>query len=248
MKIFLAGTWSLPSYKHELTKKLKYALESFYYIRQWQIEYIDNHWEMFLLDSGAFSFLSDPKKIVNLEKYINDYIAFINKYDIKYFFELDIDALVGIDKVEKIRYKLERETGKKCIPVFHKSRGKQYWLDMIKNYDYVAIGGFAMKDIKPSEYKYIDWFLNAARKESCKVHGLGFTGLKLLKRYSFYSVDSTSWTSCMRYGTIYIFKDNKLIDIEHPTKKRKAEKNSESLNITLDAWIKFQQYHDGRIL
>ena len=48
--------------------------------------------------------------------------------------------------------------------VWHKSRGKDYWLKMIKEYDYVAIGGIVTKEIKPSEYKYFHWFIRQATK------------------------------------------------------------------------------------
>lgn len=120
MKIFLAGT----CVKEEVLEnhKVDYILESFYTIKKWQIPYIKKC-KMFLLDSGAFTFMNGNKGKVDFNQYLNDYINFINKYDIKYFFELDIDSVVGYEKVKEMRTVLEKGTGKKCIPVWHKARG-----------------------------------------------------------------------------------------------------------------------------
>ena len=84
MKIFLAGT----SVSEEVLKehKVDYILESFYTIKKWQVPYIKKC-KMFLLDSGAFTFMNGNKGKVDFNQYLNDYINFINKYDIKYFFE-----------------------------------------------------------------------------------------------------------------------------------------------------------------
>lgn len=113
-----------------------------------------------MLDSGAFSYINGKNtNNVNWDEYIESYAEFINNHNIKLFMELDIDSVVGIKEVERLRNKLERLTNKQCIPVWHKSRGKDYWLKMIKEYDYVAIGGIVTKEIKPSEYKYFHWFI-----------------------------------------------------------------------------------------
>lgn len=113
-----------------------------------------------MLDSGAFSYINSKNtNNVNWDEYIESYAEFINNHNIKLFMELDIDSVVGIKEVERLRNKLERLTNKQCIPVWHKSRGKDYWLKMIKEYDYVAIGGIVTKEIKPSEYKYFHWFI-----------------------------------------------------------------------------------------
>lgn len=136
----------------------------------------------FLLDSGAFTFMNQSKNHnINWDAYIEEYGNFINKYDIDLFFELDIDSIVGIDEVERLRYKLERITGKKSIPVWHVSRGHDYWLKMIKEYDYVAIGGIVTKEIKPKQYPIFTQLLKEAHIGNCKVHGLGFTNFNGIK-------------------------------------------------------------------
>lgn len=115
MKIFIAGT---SKYKEIVQKNTpKFILESYFYFKEWQIPLIKNS-EMFLLDSGAYTFMNSKNhKNLDFDSYLKRYIGFINKYDIKYFFELDIDDVVGYEKVLEYRKILEYETGKKCIPV-----------------------------------------------------------------------------------------------------------------------------------
>lgn len=169
MKIFMAGTYS---HKYVVEEhKNDYILESFYSIKEWQIPYI-KECKMFLLDSGAFTFMNSNKGKTDFNQYLKDYINFINKYDIKYFFELDIDSIVGHEKVKEMRAVLEKGTGKKCIPVWHKSRGLEEWRKLTKEYDYVAIGGIVTKEIKRKEYKYFSPMLSIAKENGCKVHGL----------------------------------------------------------------------------
>lgn len=243
MKVFLAGTNCLKKNIDDY-KRIPYILESFYTIKDWQIPIIKKS-KLFLLDSGAFTFMNSFKGSVNWDKYVEDYANFINKYDIKYFFELDIDVLVGIKEVERLRNRLERLTNKQCIPVWHKSRGIEEWKRITKEYDYVAIGGIVIKEIKQADYKYFIPLLEIAKKNNCKVHGLGFTSMKWLKKVKFYSVDSTTWTNGCRFGIIYKFKNNKLVQIKKPINtKIKKDKEREVVENNLKEWIKFQEYAD----
>ena len=213
-------------------------LESFYYIEK-EKEYIHKY-DNFLLDSGAFTFMNNAKGNINWDEYIEKYANFISQYNVKYFFELDIDSIVGINEVERLRHKLEKQTNKQCIPVWHKSRGKDYWLRIVKEYSYVAIGGLVTKEITRSEYKYFPWFLNEAKKQDCKVHALGFTNLEGLKKYPFYSVDSTSWLSGNRFGATYTF-DGKTLK-KQDKKQGQRVKTHETARHNFYEWIKFSKY------
>ena len=245
MKLCLAGTYAMTNNNRDIIKNSDCILESFYYMKEWQIPYIKEI-KFFLLDSGAFTFMNNSKKEVNWDQYVESYANFINKYNIENFFELDIDNIVGIKEVERLRNKLETLTKKKCIPVWHKSRGLEYWKKMCEDYDYVAIGGIVTKEIKQQDYKYFTPLLKIAKENNCKVHGLGFTNLKSLSKYPFYSVDSTSWKSGNRFGTLYLFKENKLIQIKKPENKRMVtnEKYGMVEKFVFNEWVKFQKYAD----
>jgi hypothetical protein len=223
-------------------------LESFYYVQDWQLPIIKNC-KFFLLDSGAFTFLNNSKTNVNWKEYIDKYIEFINKNDIEHFFELDVDSVLGYENVKKIRHYIEERTQKKCIPVWHKSRGIKEWFNLCDEYDYVAIGGIVTREIKPSEYKNFTVMINEAHKRGCKVHGLGFTNLKGLKHYKFDSVDSTSWLSAQRFGSLYLFEKGTLRQIKKPAGTRVV--SGENLPIAqrfvLCEWIKFQKYAEKHL-
>ncbi len=123
MRLCLAGTF--PSEKIVRENRPEYVLESFFYIKPWQVEEMPK-WKMFLLDSGAFTFMHGVEassKPVDWDGYLSRYIDFINRHDVQHFFELDVDIIVGYDAVKRMRARLEAETGKQSIPVWHRSRG-----------------------------------------------------------------------------------------------------------------------------
>ena len=244
MKVFLAATSSREAMGDELLE-IPYLLESFYSLQNEKTlkRIIKHNKENFLLDSGAFTFMSGTGK-ADFDEYLTKYIDFINKYDIKYFFELDVDSVVGYDKVKEYRKRLEKETGKKCIPVWHKSRGKEEFLKMCDEYDYVAIGGIVTKEITKDQYPFFTWFLNEAHKRGCKVHGLGFTATKELHKYHFDTVDSTNWLSGGRFGQLHTF-NGRYIESKSYKNKRAVYKAIDSHN--LKEWVKFQRYAEKNL-
>ena len=239
--IYLAGDGYRKDRIKIRTRNLN-VLESFYYLKsqEWMFPLI-KQFNNFMLDSGAFTFMNQVKDHeVNWDQYIEEYAAFINKLDIKLFFELDIDVLVGIEEVERLRSKLERLTGKKSIPVWHVSRGHDYWLKMIKEYDYVAIGGIVTREIKPKHYPIFSQLIKEAHAENCKVHALGFTNLKGLTKYKFDSVDSTAWLSGNRFGAVYEFNGKTMI--KHDKKQGQRVKDHKTAMNNFAEWVKFCEY------
>ncbi len=236
MDLYLAGnTYSV---KKQCTPDVA-ILESFYYADEWTEELIPEL-KRFLLDSGAFTFFSAGKK-TDWNKYLDKYVDFINRNNVKNFFELDIDCIIGYKAVLRLRERLEYKTGRKCIPVWHKSRGREEFLKMCDEYDYVALGGIVSKEIKHDEYKYFPWFINEAHKRNAKIHALGFTNLKGIEKYHFDSVDSTSWTAGSRFGAVYKF-DGRTITTYRRCKGKKISNPKEAARHNFNEWIKFQKY------
>lgn len=241
MDLFLAGTLSRP-YVIEQGKGFK-ILESFYYCRENEV--IPRLMPLlgdFLLDSGAFSFMSG-KSSVKWDLFIEEYAAWINRYQVKKFFELDIDSIVGIKEVERLRAKLERLTGIQPIPVWHKSRGKDYFQGMARDYPYVAIGGIVTQEIPRKIYESgFPWFISEAHKAGAKIHGLGYTSIEGIHKYHFDSVDSTAWLYGNRGGYLYRFqpRTGDFDKIKAPGGHRL--KSSESAMWNFNEWIKFQNY------
>ena len=216
-----------------------FILESFYYCDSW-VEKSIPLFEKFMLDSGAFTFFSSGKH-VDWDEYIDRYCDFINRNNVSLFFELDIDALIGYDRVKDIRKAIERKTGKQPIPVWHKRLGKQEFLNMCDEYPYVAIGGIVSKEIFPKEYHFFPWFIDEAHKRGCKIHGLGFTNLNGLKKYHFDSVDSTAWLSGNRFGSVYTFTGTTMTKQDRKPGQRLADSRAVAVR-NFQEWAKFQQY------
>lgn len=244
---FLAGGESR-HFLHEVASPIKekvsthkpFILESFFYADA-DTERLLPLFGDFLLDSGAFTFLSDNKTHLDWNAYIERYAAFIVRNNIEKYFELDIDSVVGYEKVKEYRKTLERLTGRPCIPVWHKNRGMKEWIKMCDEYNYVAIGGIVIKEIKPEQYRAFPSMIAEAHKRGAKVHGLGFTNLTLLPKIHFDSVDSTAWTTGNRFGFIYRFDGRTMKKIDCPIGKRLGDSRKVAL-INYVEWLKFQQY------
>ena len=215
-------------------------LQSFYYANDFTTNVIIPQCENFMLDSGAFTFFSSGNA-VDWNEYIKKYAAFIKRNNVKLYYELDIDSLIGYEKVLYYRAKLEDLTGTPCIPVWHKSRGQDEFIKMCEQYKYVALGGIVSKEITQKEYKYFPYFINTAHKHGAKIHALGFTNLQGLTKYHFDSVDSTAWVSGNRFGSIYIFNGKTMVKHD----KKEGQRLSDARTVALHnfrEWVKFQKY------
>ena len=253
MKLFLAGQngkskifYTLSNggggFDPVITDHRPYILESFYYADE-DTERLLPLFGDFMLDSGAFTFMQNSKTHVAWDEYIEKYADFIKRNKIEKFFELDIDSVVGYDKVLQYRNRLEQLTGRPCIPVWHESRGIEEFYKTCNKYSYIAIGGIVSKEIKPEQYRVFPKMIREAHKRECRVHGLGFTNLNWIPRCHFDSVDSTAWTTGNRFGFIYKFNGKTMIKHDVPKGKRLANSREVALWNYME-WIKFQKYAD----
>lgn len=251
MKIYLSGIAGVKRWLLDGTIQPEdfYALESFYSFHDWQKPMI-KRFKGFLLDSGAFTFMGNAKKHGSVDwlSYADKYADFINEHDVKLFFELDIDQLKGLKYAEMLRQRIEDRTHRKSIPVWHVWRGKQYYLDLLEDYPYVAFGGlltdgFSAKKLEP----YFPWFINQAHQKGVKIHGLGYTRLDGLPKYKFDSVDSTTWLMSQRFGQVQEFKNGTIIkhnSVENGVKKRSIIDQKSVLLHDFKEWVKYQKYAD----
>lgn len=200
----------------------------------------------FLLDSGAFTFMQGKESETDWTEYIERYADFINRNHVEKFFELDIDSVVGYEKVLEYRKLLERLTQKQCIPVWHRSRGAEEFTRMVQGYPYAAIGGIVSKEITKPMYPMFTKLISEAHRNRCKLHGLGFTNLSDLHKYHFDSVDSTSWTSGNRFGHLWKFNGTTMVKQGIPKGHRIVKPREAALNNFIE-WVKFQQYAERKL-
>ena len=197
-----------------------------------------------LIDSGAFTFMSDGRRAVDWDEYVERYAAFINHYKIEKFFELDIDSIVGFKEVVRLRYKLEKLTGRRVIPVWHVSRGREEFLRMVQEYKYAAVGGYVAKDVPREKLEAaFPWLIREAHKAGCKLHGLGYTPRDIVRKpFKFDSVDSTAWIAGNRFGAIYKFNPSTGIMEKWKKPEGMRVKNLDAAWNNFCEWVKFQQY------
>tara|TARA_Y100000310_G_C20460874_1_gene705297 strand:- start:85 stop:834 length:750 start_codon:yes stop_codon:yes gene_type:complete len=185
---------------------------------------INKKFDKVLLDSGGYT-----ARMKGISIKVKDYAKYINDNKIKLAFNLDV-----LDEKES-KYNqqfLETETESYILPVYHYSdyAKKEYrgLLDeMIEKYPYISIGGIAGERLGSKKEVFYDYVFKKIGPvwDKCKIHGLGITGKKVLNKYPFYSVDSTSWLSFQKYGSSKAIK-NKLLEKFH-TKKTHYLKRDE---------------------
>jgi hypothetical protein len=205
MRIFLSGiegqdlkTWEKidPSYE------LGWVLTSYFYaqgLKAQQLDTIIDRSSLLMVDSGAHSF--QKGKRVEWDDYTQRYGKWIEQHDsdkIVGYFEMDVDSILGYEKVLDMRRQLE-EYSDKIIPVWHDSRGLDDFKSMCKAYSgkVVAISGFRGYDIKDEDFIT---YLRYAWDCGCRVHCLGMTRKSILNSVPFDYTDSSSWVQECIYG------------------------------------------------
>lgn len=250
MKLMLAAfenPWRVRPEVFQYQVHSEYLLASYYYLKgkepteMTELFRLRNETDDFMLDSGAFTLKTTQKGITDedLYDYITGYIEFVRTNKIKRYIEIDIDKQIGYNKVLEIRERLEKEVGWAPVPVYHPNMPISEFKDMVDRYDYICIGGLQDSTIGNHEREKVKLLNRYAKQRNCKTHGLGFTSAGFYN-YGFYSVDSTSWKSGVRYGQIAKFRDGKIVHIKKPDNTKADNLLAETNNLV--EWLKLQQY------
>lgn len=216
MKIYLAGTSVSNPNKEKVLQHLfakGNKLHSYYHVingfeRKWYMVNKRNGVDLFL-DSGAFSAWT---KKIDIDVY--KYIHFIERNKNKLTAYANLDVINNAENTYK-NQKIMEAAKLSPIPVFHYSEDfnwLQKYLD--EDYKYIALGGLVgistlqIKKFLDTCFSKFLCDINGLPK--VKVHAFGLTNFKLLFRYPWYSVDSTSWVVTGRLGSIFVpvFRNN----------------------------------------
>jgi hypothetical protein len=218
MKVYLAGNSQYVHIWNWIAKYHHKALLSYYYIVEansfWnktikEMVRTDRKVDLFL-DSGAFSAWTQKLQID-----IKEYIAYIKEHAglFKVYANLDVIGIGG-KQPNKLtaeatlkNQKIMEKAGLSPLPCFHFGEPFEYLEYYVKNYEYLALGVAGN-----SGTTLIPWLDECFQKYICdenglpkiKVHGFAVTSLKLMLRYPWYSVDSTSWVVTGRMGSIFV--------------------------------------------
>jgi len=133
--------------------------------------------------------------------YCDDYAKFINRMEgpVKLF--ANVDVIGNPERTWDVQQYFETEHGLRPIPVIHVDTSMEYVDRYVeRGYPLIGFGGFA-SGIGGWERMRV-WcdqaFMRICPKSNnylpvVKVHGFAMTGMKGIRRWPWYSVDSTSW-------------------------------------------------------
>lgn len=221
MKLYLAAIYSNSfdksrSFYAQLTEREKKArdgvehcLESYHYVgRQSFVDKIRGDKARVFLDSGAFSAFT---KGVDVD--IRGYCDYIqrNKDIIENVDDiLCASVLDGIGdplKTYENQQTMEK-LGAKPLPCFHYGEDERYLEYYIANYAYITLGGMVPIST-PQLILWLDriwekYLTDGAGRPKTRVHGFGLTTIKLMERYPWFSVDSSSWAQTANFGSIFL--------------------------------------------
>lgn len=141
-------------------------------------------------------------------QYLDKYAQFIKQNEEHLTVYANVDAIFNPELTWEAQEYLENEHGIIPIPVIHFNTELK-WLEkyLAKNYEYIALGGLGQEANQSSYTRWADQAFDmicgqASRLPVTKVHGFAMTSHRLMMRYPWYSVDSTSWLKFASYGII----------------------------------------------
>ena len=221
MKLYLAAVFvsgmSINSILHsrlntreqEARCGVKHILESYHYIyTEANIKRIRDDKAQVFLDSGAFSAFT-----LGVDVDIKAYCQYIKKNEdiiVKDDGDLCASVLDGIGDPQKTweNQVIMEKMGARPLPCFHYGEDERYLEYYVKNYRYITLGGMVPIST-PQLIHWLDriwekYLVDGSGKPRLKVHGFGLTSQRLMDRYPWYSVDSSSWVQISSFGSILV--------------------------------------------
>lgn len=173
---------------------------------RWLTTYAEKSSGPMFLDSGAFS-----ARKAHFDIPVEDLAAYIKDRPAWFGPLANLDVGTYENQRRNLAYLDKHFDG--VLPVFHpegftSAYDRDWFDDEMRTREMVAIGGTVggsrtRKDI--DRMGFFEWIMHRSVKYGCRVHGFGVTDYELLVKYPFFSVDSTSWQTGMRYGQMTWF-------------------------------------------
>jgi len=183
-----------------------------------------------IMDSGLFTMMfgagSDKTyKEEDIVEYTNKYISDLKKIKYNgYIVEMDVHKIFGLESLKRFRYIFKQKYDiEKTIYVWHIEEGEEGFIKLCKTYPYIAISIPELRIVlkgKNNLEKMVKKLVMLANKinPNIKIHLLGCTQQSLMEQKGYYSCDSTSWMSSVKYGTGHIFVGNRIKQFNVHTK------------------------------
>jgi hypothetical protein len=148
------------------------------------------------LDSGAFSAATQGARID-----IGEYADYIqrNLPHVEVYANLDV---IGDHSRTLANQRYLEKRGLHPLPVFHAKEPWEALRDLVAEYDYIGLGGIAIKGTQ----RFAPWVKRCFELAGdTKLHGFGVSNWLLLRAFPWHSVDHTTWGQGFRYGCVAAF-------------------------------------------
>ena len=231
MRIYMAALYHnfhdmsvLTEHEQKVVNAAIYRLESFHYLKPsgkgldgFRKRVLDFGHKIFL-DSGAFSAFS-----LGAEIDVGKYCQFIKDNPDIIDFPSVLDGIGDPFKTYQNQVVMEK-LGTNPLPCFHFGEDERYLEHYVANYKFITLGGMVPHTTQENQMwldrMWSKYLCNPNGSPKIKVHGFGMTSPKLMMRYPWFSVDSSSWVHIAAFGNI-IFEDIGVLPIsdENPSRK-----------------------------
>ena len=151
-----------------------------------------------MADSGAFTayYSGDPIKI---EEYRDWVYKWGHLFDMYATFDVLRDPIRSWQNYEKLR-----RWGLRPLPVFHQGSPMSYLERYIECNNFVGLSR-AQRKSHANAHKWVTECMARAERTNAVYHGFGITSPQLLRNMPWFTIDSSSWNTGLRYGFIAIF-------------------------------------------
>jgi len=157
------------------------------------------HYPEVFIDSGGFSAMTQGVSIN-----MSDYIAYIKRFAHRIRVYANLDVIGNAVATAANQARME-DAGLSPIPVFHTDEDFMWLEKYVERYPYIALGGMVpyMKQWRA----LMPWLIRCFKIADGKsvFHGFGCTTWNIISRVKWYSVDSSTWCSSFRFGTVALF-------------------------------------------
>lgn len=182
---------------------------------------------------------------VEPEVYVKEYTDWLVKWKDYFdvYVELDVGTIVGTEPVYEWR-KMMLDRGLCPIPVMHFQYSeqklgenapigeklayiKELWNEWLDEWPYLGVGGNWLIE------NYMDIICKPADAKKKKVHGFAMTRSDIIRKLTFYSVDSTSWMTGTTFGITFVLTGDKfkVYGPEDKSIRREYKAHCEKYNI-----------------
>jgi len=138
------------------------------------------------------------------QTYLDKYAAYCRAHGDHFTFYVTVDVIFNAERSWDT-FDYLWKSGLRPLPVLHHGEPIEFLKKMLRRTDYVGVGGLAQG---ATQRAYMTWadevFAYLGKTSEVKVHGFAMTSVPLVRKYKWYSVDSTTPWSLSRNGSLLL--------------------------------------------